>query len=970
MNGEPQPAAHGTPQSFAIAGIGASAGGLEAISQLLRSLPVDTGIGFVIVQHLAPQYDSMLVDLLARATPMPVVEVTNGIAVEPNHVYVIPPNADLEILHGVLKLRPRTTGAGLHLPIDQFLTSLAEDSKAKAVGIILSGSASDGTLGLKAVKAAGGITFAQDESTARYGSMPHHAIASGYVDFVLSPEKIAHELARITRHPYVAREFVMDTEDAGALSEKELGEIFAVLRNATGVDFSNYKEPTVVRRVRRRMALHNIETIAAYIGYLRQTIGEPQGLYNDLLISVTSFFRDPELFELLKREVFPQLTEDGSVRDPIRIWVPGCSTGEEAYSVALTASEYLSGIKSSAGIQIFATDISDIALEAARAGIYTQSEVAEVSSERLKRFFSKAAHGYQVNKTIREMCVFAKQNLIKDPPFSRLDLICCRNLLIYLKPSLHRRLMPIFHYSLQPRGYLVLGKSENATGVSDLFGLVDKKNKIYFKKPTPAGTRLDFGVNERFSAIPDSRARMAQRVSRDFDPQKEANRLLLSDYTPAGLLLNSNLEIIHFHGHTGPYLDPVPGAASLRLLKMAREGLPLELRAAIQKVETEGKPVIKTGIQVNSGESVREVTIEVRPLHSPAGDRYFLVLFREGREVSATEPVADSRQDRETMGLKSELEQVNAQLQEIIEQNEENEQELRAANEEVQSTNEELQSTNEELETAKEELQATNEELTTLNEELQNRNLELGRANNDLTNVIDNVTIPMVILGSDLRIRRFTPGAEDILSLIPSDVGRPITDLRSALDFEGLGEMVSEAIRAETLRARDVRDRHNRWYSLRVRPYRTAEGKLDGAVIALVDIHELKSEVTECHRYAEAIGATIRESILVLDVDLRVVAVNEAFLAAFHVSREESEGRKIYELGDGAWNIPKLLALLRDILPKQTEIKDFEVTHDFPQLSRRVMSLNARKIKRADGRPDWILLAIEDITEQRQSKTA
>ncbi|MGA8145560.1 MAG: chemotaxis protein CheB [Candidatus Acidiferrales bacterium] len=952
MNGEAPSAAPNHKHTFPIAGIGASAGGLEAISQLLRALPGDTGIGFVIVQHLAPHYDSMLAELLARATPMPVVEVTSGRAVEPNHVYVIPPNADLEISHGVLKLNPRPTGLGLHLPIDQFLTSLAEDCKEGAIGIILSGSASDGTLGLKSIKAAGGITFAQDEATARYGSMPHHAVASGYVDFVLPPQRIAEELARIRRHPYVAREPAADSEDPGELSERELGDIFAVLKNATGVDFSNYKEPTVIRRVRRRMALHNIETIATYIGFLEQTLGEPQGLYNDLLISVTSFFRDPELFELLKSEVFPRLLDDSPALDALRIWVPGCSTGEEAYSMAICASEYLADKKSSTGIQVFATDINDVALEAARAGIYTQSEVAEVSSERLQRFLSKAPHGYQINKAIREMCVFARQNLIKDPPFSRLDLICCRNLLIYLKPSLHRRLMPVFHYALQPHGFLVLGRSENATGVSDLFGLVDKKNKIYFKRATPAGMRLDFGVNERFAAIPDARSRIAMRVAKDFDPQKEANRVLLSEYTPAGLLLNSNLEIIHFHGHTGPYLDPLPGAASLRLLKMAREGLPMELRSAIQKVEAEGKPVIKNGIRVISGETVREVSIEVRPLTSPAGDRYFLVLFREGGALPPGEAANYSTQDREAAGLKDELAEANAQLQEIIEENEESEQELRAANEEVQSTNEELQSTNEELETAKEELQATNEELTTLNEELQNRNIELGQSNDDLLNVIGNVTVPMVILGSDLRIRRFTPSAGDLLNLISADVGRPITDLRSVLDLDGLGSMVFDAINAEAMKAQDVKDRHDKWHSLRVRPCKTSAGKIEGAVITLIDIHELKSEVTETQKYAEAIVATIRESILVLDVDLRVKAVNDAFLSTFLVSREETEGQEIYNLGDGEWNIPELLALLREILPRKTEIRDFEVVHDFLRVGRRVMSLNARQIKRADNRSD------------------
>jgi len=970
MSDEGLSTAHQKQQCIPIAGIGASAGGLEAISHLLRALPADTGIGFVIVQHLAPDHESLLVDILGRVASMPVVEATDGRAVEPNRVYVIPPNADLEISHGVLHLKPRTTGFGLHLPIDQFLTSLAEDCKERSIGIILSGTASDGTLGFKAIKAAGGITFAQDEVSAKYGSMPQHAIAAGYVDFILPPQKIAQELVRIKLHPYVAREPLTEDEGAQAISEKYLNTIFSVLKIATGVDFSNYREPTVIRRVRRRMAVHNLETIASYINFLQQTMGEPQALYNDLLINVTGFFRDPEIFEVLQKKAFPQLLAAGETRASIRIWVPGCSTGEEAYSIAMCLSEYLAGIKSACGIQIFATDISDVALEVARTGIYTQSEVVDVSSDRLKRFFSEVAQGFQINKTIREMCVFAKQNLIKDPPFSKIDLISCRNLLIYLKPSLHKRLMPIFHYALQPHGFLLLGKSESAMGVSDLFGIVDKRHKIYFKKYAPSGTRPEFGVGQPLSALQDSKARVASRLIRDFDPQKEANRLLLSEFTPAGLLLNSNLEIIHFHGHTGPYLDPVPGAASLRLLKMAREGLPLELHSAIQQAETVGKPVVKSGIRVASGEGIREITIEVRPIKSPAGDRFYLVLFREGGAPQPGQESTYSAQDREVVGLRGELEQVNAQLHEIIEHNEENEQELRVANEEVQSTNEELQSTNEELETAKEELQATNEELTTLNEELQNRNIELGQSNDDLLNIISNLTVPMVILGRDLRIRRFTPSAADILKLIPGDVGRPVTDLSAALDFDGFGNMVFDAIHSESMKSRDVKDRHGKWHSLRIRPYSTAAGKIEGAVITFIDIHELKLEMAESQRYAEAIVATIRESILLLDAELRVKAVNESFLERFRVSREETENRQIYDLGGGAWNIPRLLSLLREILPKQTEIKDFEVAHDFPKLGRRVMSLNARQIKRADNRPDWILLAIEDVTERKRSQRA
>ena len=525
---------------FPIVGIGASAGGLEAFIELLKHLPADTGMAFVLVQHLAPQHESMLTEVLSRATRLPVAEVTEGLEVLPNHVYVIPPNTNMAIEDNTLRLLPRTSHRGVQMPIDYFLASLAEDRKDRAIGVILSGTASDGTLGLKAIKAEGGFTFAQDES-AKYDSMPRSAIAAGYVDYVLSPQEIAKELTRIGQHPYVAP--AKTAAKALPLPDDDLGKIFVWLRSATGVDFSHYKKATIIRRIKRRMVLRHIDSLSEYVAGLQNNRAELDALYRDILINVTSFFREPETFETLQRDVFPRLLADRPPEAPLRFWVPACSTGEEAYSIAMCALEFLRERESPVGLQIFATDISDPALEKARAGKYTEGEANEVGPERLERFFTRADGGYQVNKSVRDLCVFARQNIINDPPFSRLDLISCRNLLIYLDGSLQTKLLPIFHYSLRSQGFLVLGRSEGANEFSDLFTLIDRKGRIFAKKPKVLEGRAYSALNE-WSSINTRTVAIPVPASREFDLQKEVTRTLLADYTPPGVVVNSDLEIV------------------------------------------------------------------------------------------------------------------------------------------------------------------------------------------------------------------------------------------------------------------------------------------------------------------------------------------------------------------------------------------------------------------------------------------
>lgn len=975
--------------NFPIVGIGASAGGLEAFTQLLDHLSSDTGMAYVLVQHLDPKHESILTELLSRATKMPVSQVKDGMPVEPNHVYVIPPNTNMAIVHRILQLVPRTETRGQHMPIDYFLRALAEDQGSRAIGVILSGTASDGALGLEAIKAEGGITFVQDEKSAKYSGMPRSAIAVSPVDFILPPEGIAKELARIGRHPYVIHAQITEAETPFPKSEEEVfGKIFMLLRSATGVDFTHYKYNTLRRRILRRMALHKFEKPGDYLKYLKDNRAEMEALYQEILIKVTGFFREPETFEALKREVFPKLMANRPQDQAIRLWVPGCATGEEVYSLAICLLEFLDEKRGpTIPIQIFATDISEAALEKGRAGLYIENIALDVSPERLRRFFVKVDGKYQISKSIREMCVFARQNVFKDPPFSRLDLISCRNVLIYLDLSLQKKVMPIFHYSLKPAGFLMLGTSETIGAFADLFALVDKKHKIYARKATLARPHIDFGAGEQRldkKEISKGAGRVSEESWAGFDVQKEADRIVLTRYAPAGVLVNEDMEILQFRGHTSAYLEPSPGKASLNLLKMAREGLLLELRTAIHKAQKGKATVKKAGIQVKHNGLFKEVNIEVVPIDSASPrERHYSILFEEAQPPESKEAKArrvkvvakkkENEQERRHAHLKQELAATREYLQSIIEEQEATNEELKSANEEILSSNEELQSTNEELETAKEELQSTNEELTTVNEELQNRNLELSQLNNDLGNLFASVNLPIVMLGSDLRIRRLTPLAEKALNLIPADIGRPITDIKLNLNLPDLEPLLLEVIGTVSTREREVQDREGRWYSLRLRPYRTTDNKIDGAVMVLVDIDMLKrshEQLKESRDYVHAIVETVREALIVLDGNLCVQTANRSFYQTFQAKPEETESRFIYELGNGQWNIPRLRELLKELISKSAEFQDFEVTHEFPGIGRKVMRLNARRIYQEASRRQLILLAIEDISERQQMEGA
>lgn len=833
---------------FPIVGIGASAGGLEAMMQLLRELPADTGMAFVLVQHLDPTHESALSSLLARATEMPVMEARNNVPLEANYIYIIPPNKSMGISARHLKLFPRRgEGREEHMPIDLFFRSLAEEEGSNAIGVILSGNGADGTQGLLAIKAAGGITFAQDEKSAKYPAMPGNAITAGCVDFVLTPERMVRELRRIAGS--LVTELTEKVEEA--TQEKEFENILMVVRQRTGVDFTYYKHATLRRRIQRRMVLHKLETLKDYGNYLRGHTAEVKELFNDILIHVTGFFRDPSVFQTLRKRLFPRLLKGKSVEDSIRIWIPGCSTGEEVYSVAITLMELMTERKAVHPVQIFATDINDAALEKARAGLYQESIKGEISTERLRRFFLKVDGGYRVNKTIREMCIFARQNLVNDPPFSNLDLISCRNVLIYLGSTLQRKVMPVFHYALRPTGLLMLGASETIGAFSDLFSLVDKKAKIYAKKAAQSRPTVSFGheLPEPARLGENELASPMQVTPSITDVQKQADRIVLTSYSLPGVVINSNMEVLQFRGRTGMFLEHAHGEATLNLLKMAREGLMPELRTVVAKTIKQNIRVRHEGLRVRQNGHFMECNVEIIPFTVPPGqERFYLVLFEPS--VPLIEPGPKSRakksivqkhtESAEMAHLREELGATRESLQTIIEEQEATNEELRSANEEIMSSNEELQSTNEELETAKEELQSTNEELTTLNDELESRNSELEQVNNDLHNLLGSVSIPVVILGADLKIRRFTTMAEKLFKLIPGDIGRPITDIAMPVEIPALDKQVMDVFESLTPKDIEVQDKHGHWWSVRIRPYKTTDHKIDGAVIASWILTRLK----------------------------------------------------------------------------------------------------------------------------------
>ena len=851
-----------TAPKFPVVGVGASAGALEAFTQLLRALPPNPGMAFVLVPHLDPTHESALTELLGRASKIPVVQVHDGIKLRLNHVFVLPPGSDITIVDGRLCLEKRRRSDGPHMPIDLFFRSLAAELRSNAIGVILSGTASDGTLGVTAIKGAGGFTIAQDSQSARYDGMPNSAVASGAIDLVLPPEKIAQELLRIRHHLYVGNVQADKLEPASASRTDQMAYLFRILKQVCRVDFSDYKPATIRRRILRRMALRHRETLEDYVQLLQEDRVEVEALYADILINVTSFFRDPAAFEALREKVYPAILKGRSPTDTIRLWVPGCSTGEEVYSHAISLLEFVTEARANVSVQIFGTDLSDAVVRRARTGLYKETIQLDITPERLKRFFNKVDGGYQIGKALRDLCVFANQNVFSDPPFSHIDLLSCRNVLIYLSQTLQKRVIPVFHYALRTGGFLMVGNTEGLVGNgSELFDLIHKKQKIYIKKSVPSP--VAFGIppqhfDARLSSLePIHPAPRPESVRTPSEVQREADRLLLSRYVPAAAVVSANLELLQTRGHANRFLELPSGKATLNLLKIIKPGFLFELQKALEEASQTGESVRKDNLQVEVEGSLRTVSIEVIPFQAPVTDAHSFVIVFEEKETLVRVDHAQDQQPVLTAGddakdkligqIKRELVATKEYQQSIIEALEASNEELQSANEEIQSGNEELQSTNEELQTSKEELESANEELNTVNEEMQHRNYQLAQANNDLVNLLASVNIPILMLGSDLSLRRFTPKAEELLGLSSLHIGRSLVHVRLKINIPDLAPLMLEVMRDGEARQREF-EHGKTWYRLRVTPYQTDLGKIEGVVAALFDISDIKNRSSRSKR--------------------------------------------------------------------------------------------------------------------------
>ncbi len=933
---------------FPIVGIGASAGGLAAFEAFFSGMPSDEdglgkltagpGMAFVLVQHLDPNHKSILTDIIRRYTRMQVFEVEDGMVVHPNCVYIIPPNCDMAFLNGTLHLMEPSTPRGQRLPIDFFFRSLAQDQHERAICIILSGTGSDGTLGLRAIKGEGGMAMVQTPDSAEYDGMPRSAISTGITDYELPPAEMPAQLIA-----YAAHAFDISSHPGtvpAPKTENSLKKIFILLRSNIGHDFSQYKPSTIHRRIERRMAVNQITTIEEYVKYLQQTPKEMDTLFRDLLIGVTNFFRDPDAFKMLEEQVIPKLFDGKNDDSAIRVWSTGCSTGEEAYSIAILLAEHQEAMKKSFKVQVFATDIDSQAITAARAGIYPASISADISPERLARFFSAEPGGiaYRVHKGIRDMIVFSEQDIIKDPPFSKLDLISCRNLMIYMSGNLQEKLIPLFHYALKPGGFLFLGTSETVGEFGDLFEPVNRKLKLYRRKDDIHSARTMTSrflppVTEIDLSFPRIIARTAVQKK---PPMRElTEQSLLNQVAPSAALVNSNGDILYLHGHTGMYLEPTPGEAGINnILKMAREGLRRELATALHKAVSTKETVRIPSLKVKTNGDFTAVNLTVRPVMAKGNDGtdapLYLVVLEEALEaVVSNQSPAASRQspairrkisprlttddrrlatndqrltDHSTIAaLEKELREKDEYLQSANEELETSNEELKSSNEEMQSVNEELQSTNEELETSKEELQSVNEELSTVNSELQTKVTDLSQTNNDMNNLLAGTGIATVFVDYKMRIMRFTPASTKIINLIPGDAGRPIGHILSNLvGYNQLTADVKSVLETLLPKEMEIQATDDKWYSMRIQPYRTIENVIEGAVISFLDITEIQ-KTREALRKANdlcRLAVVVRDShdaVIVQDLNGNVLAWNPSAERIYGWSETEALKRNIRE---------------------------------------------------------------------------
>jgi two-component system CheB/CheR fusion protein len=949
-----------------VVGLGASAGGLQAYSAFLDAVPSDSGAAFVLIHHVDPDHKSLMADLLATHTTMPVVLAEDQTLVQANHVYVIPPKKYLEIKDGLVHLSAPTDRRGTRLPIDLFLRSLARELGQNAIAVILSGTGSDGSAAIREIKEQSGIVLVQEPTEAMHDGMPRSAIATGAVDHVVPVAKMPEIIINYVRHPFVQKGKTKKL--LGENAKGSLDQIISVLKAHSPINFDLYKDGTLLRRIERRMALRHMENSSDYLALLNDSAEELQNLSADLLISVTSFFRDNDAFEYLDKTLLERLVKSHDPGSPIRIWVPGCATGEEAYSLAMLAIEKISTLRRDLKLQIFASDVDERALTIARNGVYPDSIAENISPARLKRFFTKEDHSYRVTPELRDAVVFANQNILSDAPFSKLDLISCRNLMIYLKPDAQERIIQMFHFALNDGGTLFLGMSETTGNHEAIFEPLSKKYRVYKRVGATRNRAFDFAFTQRQFSSAGGLAAQHPSPAIGVKLAELSQRLLVEHFAPAAVLINTQSEALYFEGPTDNYLRVPSGETSRDLLAMARQGLRTRLSNAIRTARQSEEMATETATITRGGSSVG-VKVAVLPVTLDS-TKLFLVTFADQPNVP-TAPSPDAPEGAINRQLEQELETTRTDLRNTIRDYEQSTEELKAVNEEAMSMNEEFQSTNEELETSKEELQSLNEELTTLNTQLQQKIDDERRLSDDLNNLLSSSGIATLFLGTDFKIMRFTPASRELFNLISKDVGRPFSDITGKVKDPDLlkdGEKVLETLVPIEC---EVESDSDRWFVRRVLPYRTQDGKINGVVVTYSEVSDLKlleRQSAAAREFAENIVDTVREPLLVLDGTFTIISASQSFLRAFAANSVDLVGSNLFLIQNRQWDAPKLRMQLESILTKETAVETFELSLEAAGHGKRDMALNARKIQGGQDGQELILLALEDVTDKKQAQ--